>query len=60
MTVEIDKGKDFSLDEAEVKVTGEPGTYVSLSTANYDLYKRGAHTFLTEHKVKYFPCAYFT
>ena len=37
----------------EVSVTAEGGTYLSLSTANYDLYRRGAHTFLSQHKVQY-------
>ena len=45
-------GKDFSRDTIELIARGDPGSYVTTSGADHELYRRGAATFLTEQDVR--------
>ena len=47
----VNTGKDFRKDSIEIIGRGDPGGYISLNAHDYELYRRGAHTFLTLEKV---------
>lgn len=51
VNVQVNKGKDFNQETVEVSIKSEPGTYFAMGATNYDMYRMGATTFLTEHKV---------
>ena len=44
-------GKDFSKDSLELIARGDAGSYVVTGGADYEMYRRGAATFLTEQDV---------
>ena len=51
IALEFNRGKDFSQDTVEIVGTAEPGSYVSLNLADYELYAKGVHTFITPNDV---------
>ncbi len=44
-------GKDFRQDTMEVLIKGPPGSFLYTVGHDYELYRRGAATFLDEKKV---------
>ncbi|CAH1779511.1 unnamed protein product [Owenia fusiformis] len=51
VTVTFNKGKDFTYDTIEIIGKTDPGSYIGFSGLDYDLYKRGARTFITENDI---------
>ena len=49
--IHLNLGKDFHRDQMEVIGRGDPGAMLMINGVDYELYRRGAHTFLTEEKV---------
>ena len=47
----VNQGKDFSEDTFEVNTFADAGTFVTYSAVDYQLYNKGAWTFLTEAEV---------
>ena len=52
MSVTVNKGKDFSLKTAEVKVKGDPGALISYTGCDFVWYSRNGCTFMTEEWVR--------
>ena len=51
LNLEINKGKDFTGDHIEINALTDPGTLILFSAAQYELYRRGGHQFLTRSEV---------
>ncbi len=47
----LNKGKDFTEDTLELIVRGPPGSFSVIEGAEYEFWRRGAKTFLTEELV---------
>ena len=50
-SVNINRGKDLMRDTVEMNIMSDPSTFVAVHAWPYELYKKGVHTFLSEHKV---------
>ena len=47
----VNQGKDFSENTFEINTFADPGTFVTYSAIDYELFSKGASTFLTESEV---------
>ena len=51
MEVRVNMGKDLSRDTVEVTGITDPGSFISFSGNDYELYSQGGDTFITENQV---------
>ena len=49
--ITLNKGKDFTEDTLEMKVRGPPASFSVIEGSEYEFWRRGAKTFLTEELV---------
>ena len=49
--ISVNKGKDFSVNSAEVRVDGDPGAYISYSGCDFIWYSHNGCSFLTREWV---------
>ena len=57
--ITLNKGKDFTEDTLEMIVRGPPASFSVIEGSEYEFWRRGAKTFLTEELVSFIP-VFFT
>ena len=53
----INRGKDFSGETAEVNAVADEGSFIAFSATQYQMYEPGGNQFFREYDVRYLWCS---